>query len=166
MRLLVVRHAEAVPQGTPGLADADRPLTEPGTRRFRAVVPVYARLQPELDVLLTSPLLRARQTAALLARAWRALEPVAEPALASGSVTAILAALEYQPRDAGIALVGHEPTVSALVAELVGLSSSEAVAFGVGSAALLDVASLSRRSARLVWYLTAALAANLGEGNT
>jgi phosphohistidine phosphatase len=152
MRVLVIRHAQAVPQGS-GIADADRPLTPEGERRFRAAARGLARLLPSPDALLTSPLLRARQTAALAASAWTGIEPVVEPALASGSVDAILAALEHRPREATIALVGHEPTVSSLVAELVGARSGEAVAFEPGAAALLDVSSLAARQGRLLWFL-------------
>jgi len=162
MRVLVIRHAHAVPQGA-GVADAERRLSPEGERRFQAAARGLARLVPAPDVLLTSPLVRARQTAAIAAAAWGGLEPRPEPALASGTIDAILAALEHQPRDATVALVGHEPTVSALVAELVGAGSTDAVAFEPGAAALLEVASLATRGARLVWFLpTAALAAGVG----
>lgn len=152
MRVLVIRHAHAVPQGAGGVTDAQRPLTPEGERRFREAARGLARLVMP-DALLTSPLLRARQTAAIAAAAWGALEATPEPALASGSVETILGALEGHPRDATIALVGHEPTVSALVAELVGGGSTEGVAFEPGAAALLEVRSLAARGARLVWFL-------------
>ena len=157
VRVLIVRHAQAVPQGAPGVADADRPLTADGERRFRAAARTIARLQRTPDLLLTSPLIRARQTATLLAEAWGTIAPTAERALAVGGVDAVIELLERQPRDATVALVGHEPTVSSLVLELVGVLSSEGVSFGVGTAALLDVAAPVRRNARLVWFLPAEL---------
>jgi phosphohistidine phosphatase len=152
MRLIVVRHAQAVPQAR-GVADADRPLTVEGERRFRISAQGIARLTPRPDALLTSPLLRARQTAALLAAAWGDLPPILEPGLGAGDVDAIVSALAARSRDAAVALVGHEPTVSALVSELLGVSSSEAIGFEPGAAALLELASVARRSARLVWFL-------------
>ena len=164
MRVLIVRHAHAVPQGAPGIADADRPLSADGARRFRAAAHAIVRLQPTPDALLTSPLLRARQTAALLADAWGDITPTAEHALAAGGVDAIVALLERRPREATIALVGHEPTVSRLVLELIGGTSTEALTFGVGTAAVLEVASPFRRSGRLVWLLPAELAEALAVG--
>jgi phosphohistidine phosphatase len=158
VRVLIVRHGQAVPQGAPGVADTDRPLTADGERRFRAAARTIARLQRTPDALLTSPLVRARQTAGLLASAWGDIAPTAERALAEGGVDAIVEVLARQPRDATVALVGHEPTVSSLVIEFLGVMSSEALTFAVGTAALLDVASPFRRSARLVWFLPADLA--------
>ena len=153
MRVLVIRHAQAVPQGTRDLRDSHRPLTADGERRFRATALALARIVPKPDVLLTSPLLRARQTATLLAAAWTDIEPTLEPALASGSVDAILGALEQHARGATVVLVGHEPTVSALLGELLGVVSSEAIVFEPGAAALLEVSSPARHSGRLVWFL-------------
>src|SRR5215468_524378 len=120
MRLLVVRHARAVPGDTPGISDAERPLTGDGERRFHSVARTITRLEPGPDVLLTSPLLRARQTAAILAATWGAVPVTVEPALASGSVERIRGALESQRELGAVALVGHEPTVSGLVSELLG----------------------------------------------
>ena len=151
MRLLIIRHAEAAPPGT--MRDAERPLTANGVRTFTAAARGLARLLPAPDVLLSSPALRARQTAALIAAAWE-IEVAEEPALASGSLDRILGTLELQLQDATVAVVGHEPTVSAVVAELSGLASPESVGFEPGAAALLEVDSLRARDARVVWVLT------------
>jgi len=156
MRLLVIRHAEAVPAGT--IRDAERPLTTRGVQTFTAAARGLARLVPAPDAILTSPLLRARQTAALIAAAL-GMEPQEEPALASGNLARILGALELQSPDATIAVVGHEPTVSALVAELSGMASPQSVGFEPGAAALLEVESLTARDARVVWFLAPAFAA-------
>ena len=156
MRLLVIRHAHAVPQ-TPDIKDSDRPLTADGERRFRAAAHGLAqRVTP--DVLLTSPLLRARQTAAIASAAWNGLTATPERALASGGVDGILAMLGNQAPDATVAIIGHEPTVSMLVAQLIGEASPNGVAFEPGAAALLDVTALAARGAQLVWLLTPATA--------
>jgi phosphohistidine phosphatase len=164
MRVLVIRHAHAAQQ-VPGVPDAERPLTTEGERRFRAAARGLARLVRP-DVLLTSPLRRARQTAAIAAAAWGAIEATPEPALASGNLAEILGALEAQPPDATIAVVGHEPTVSALVAELVGArtgpDAEPPLSFTPGAAALLEVSSIIRRSGRLVWFYADTAAAALG----
>lgn len=163
MRLLIVRHALAVPQGARGVSDAERPLEPEGERRFRAAARTIARLQRAPDELLTSPLTRARQTAGILGATWGGLEPVPERLLATGGVDDVLDLLERRDRDATVALVGHEPTVSSLLLEILGVLSSEALAFGVGTAALLEATPPLRRNGRLVWFLPADLAETLAE---
>src|SRR5581483_8697755 len=98
MRLLVIRHSTASPQGT-GVPDSDRRLTPDGEARFRAAARGLARLVTAPDVLLTSPVRRARETAASAAAAGGGIALTPEPALASGDVDLIFAALEEQPRD-------------------------------------------------------------------
>ncbi len=162
MRLLIVRHAEAVAAEVAGVPDRERALTPGGERRFRAAALGLARLVPAPDALLSSPLLRARQTATLLAAAWRGRAVTLEATLAAGSVEAILDLLARHERDATVVLVGHEPTVSALLAELVGGRSSEALSFRPGAAALVETASLARRDGRLLWFLPPEVAAEAG----
>ena len=153
MRLLIIRHAAAVPGGTPGIADDDRPLTPKGKARFRAAAKGLARLTPRPDVLLTSPLPRARQTAEIAAQAFKRLEPRLAPALASGRVEDIMAALAKEPRDVTVAVVGHEPTLGALVARLVGAAGGGPFAFKKGGAALVDLPDGPLAGGRLVWFV-------------
>jgi phosphohistidine phosphatase len=153
VKLLVVRHAIAVPSGTPGIADDDRPLTDDGRRKFREAARGLAGIARRPDVLLTSPLPRAAETAAIAARAWGGVEPTVEPALASGDVDAILAAVSRQPAAAMVAIVGHEPTLSALLARLVGGADPERLAFRRGGVALVDLPGPPGAGGRLVWYL-------------
>src|SRR5215469_7239609 len=139
MRLLIIRHAAAVPHGTPGIADDDRPLTAKGKAKFRVAARGLARIVARPDVLLTSPLPRASATADLAARAFKRIEPRVEPALAHGGVDAILTALHQQPRDATIAIVGHEPVLGALVGRLLGAPDDGQFPFKKGGAALLEL---------------------------
>ena len=67
MQLLIIRHAIAVPRGTPGIPDEDRPLTPEGEQKFREAAEGLAKLVDRPDALLTSPWLRAKQTAAIAA---------------------------------------------------------------------------------------------------
>src|SRR5712691_2564228 len=70
MRLLFIRHAIAVPRGTPGIPDDERPLTPDGEKRFRKAARGLARIAAPPEILLTSPLPRARKTAEIAAQAW------------------------------------------------------------------------------------------------
>jgi len=153
MELLLIRHAAAVPSGTPGIPDDERPLTPKGKARFRRAAKGLARIASRPDVLLTSPLPRACQTADLVARAFKRIEPVVEPALAGGSVPGILSALGGHPTDAMVAIVGHEPTLSALLAHVLGATDGDRFAFKKGGAALVDLPDGPSGPGRLVWFL-------------
>jgi phosphohistidine phosphatase len=139
VRLLLVRHAAAVPRGTPGVHDDERALTPKGKAKFTVAAKGLARIARRPDVLLTSPLPRARATADIAARAFKRIEPTIEPALAHESLDGIVAALDTCPPGATVAIVGHEPTLSALLARLLGASHGERLAFKKGGAALVDL---------------------------
>lgn len=153
MKLLLVRHAIAVPHGTPGIADDDRPLTSDGRRKFIEAARGLALVCRPPDVLLASPLPRAAETAQIAARAWGGATPVSEPALASGSVLAVLAAVTRQAPARMVAIVGHEPTLSSLLARLVGGADPDRLTFRRGGAALVDLPGDPADGGRLVWYL-------------
>ena len=153
MRLLLIRHAIAVPGGTPGFEDDERPLTPRGRKRFKAAARGLLRMLDRPDVLLTSPLLRAAETAAIVADAFGKLEPRPERALAHGGTEAILTLLRRQPTSATVAVVGHEPTLSQLLARLLGSGQAERFAFKKGGAALVDVADTGRSAGRLIWFV-------------
>jgi phosphohistidine phosphatase SixA len=112
VRLFVVRHAEAAP----GDPDATRPLTPVGRGVARAVGQQLAREKP--DAVLCSPLLRARETAAPIARAAGVeLEP--DERLAPGT-TAAHVRQAVEGRGSTVVVVGHQPDCSEIVLELSG----------------------------------------------
>jgi phosphohistidine phosphatase len=154
MKLLMVRHAIAVPRGTPGIPDDERPLTPRGERRFREAARGLARIARRPDAILSSPLPRALRTAEIAAKAWGRLEPKPQAALATDRVKATLDMLAKQPRDAMIAIVGHEPHLSTLLARLLGTTKSEHLTFRKGGAALVEIAGPPARGGRLLWFLT------------
>jgi phosphohistidine phosphatase len=163
VRVLIIRHASAVPSGTPGIPDDDRPLTPRGKARFRVAAQGLARIAHRPDLLLTSPLPRARATAEIAARAFRRIEPVVERALAHGSVADVLAVLARQPAEATVAIVGHEPVVSSLLARLLGASRGDGFAFKKGGVALVDLPGGPRAAGRLVWFLKPRILRSLAE---
>ena len=153
MKALLVRHAAALPRGTPGILDAERPLTSSGEIRFRTVARGLARIASRPDVLLTSPFLRAHATADIVARAFKRIEPTIEPALAGQRVDEIVAALSTHPLDATVAVVGHEPMLGALLAHMLGSAQAERLAFKKGGAALVDLPDGPAAPGRLIWFL-------------
>ena len=121
-QLWLLRHAEAEPHGT--RADAERRLTERGVAQARVAGVALQRLQADFDAVLFSPKARARETAELAAESWSEEQRARlseHPALA-GDFRAPDAreALAGTAADAQVLLVGHEPDLSRLVAELSG----------------------------------------------
>jgi phosphohistidine phosphatase len=153
MRLLIVRHAIAVARGTAGMRDADRPLTPEGRQKFAEAAAGLARLLDPPDVLLTSPWLRARQTAEIAAAAWGRVKPKDAEALAGGTFAELATAVDAYPDSATVAVFGHEPQVSELLGRLVGSRASERLAFKKGGAALVEVRGQLADGGDLVWFL-------------
>jgi phosphohistidine phosphatase len=162
MKLLLVRHAAAVPRGTPGVADDDRPLTPEGKKKFEAAAKGLARIADRPDVLLTSPLPRAKATAEIAARAFRRVEPRTEPALAHDSVEEIVAALQKVSSAQTVAMVGHEPALSAVLAHLLEAPDAGRLPFKKGGAALVDLPNGPMAPGRLLWFLKPRILRSLG----
>jgi phosphohistidine phosphatase len=113
--LFLMRHAIAVPRGEEGYAeDADRPLTEEGRKKLSAVCRGLSHLVSGWDVILTSPLVRAQQTASAVAAHFDLSHLVQEvPVLSPGHTTKQLADfLKTLASAKTILAVGHEPSLS------------------------------------------------------
>lgn len=164
MKLLLIRHATAVPRGTSGVSDDDRPLTPEGRTKFLAAARGLARIARRPDVWLTSPLPRARVTAEIAAGAFANLDVTIEPALAHGGVDAIVAALKNHPTDATVALVGHEPALGALLARLLDTKRVDGLTFDKGGAALVDLPEGPTGPARLIWFVEPRILRALSRG--
>ncbi len=114
-RIWIVRHGVAVEHGTPGIADDERPLTAEGSRKMVRAAAGLERLRPDPELILTSPLPRARRTAEIVAQALRLsdrLEDAAELRASARSI-AIRDWLLARPEDA-LMVVGHDPWCSEL----------------------------------------------------
>ena len=153
MHLLIIRHAIAVDRGTPGIPDEERPLTPEGELKFREAAKGLVRLVDRPDALLTSPLLRAKQTAAIVASAWGQIVPKETSPLAGGSFEEQAEVLDRYPDDATVAVVGHEPHLSGLLARLLGSRRDDRLTFKKGGAALVDVPAHLAEGGELVWFL-------------
>ncbi|MQA31350.1 MAG: phosphohistidine phosphatase SixA, partial [Luteitalea sp.] len=108
--LYLIRHAVAEERGAAWPDDARRPLSEQGAERMRKAARGLVRLRVTFDVILTSPLVRTRQTAEVVAAAFDMRPPIVavESLQPGGSYQPILADLEKQSRRTRMALVGHE----------------------------------------------------------
>lgn len=139
--LFLVRHAIAADAGPEYPDDAERPLTHQGTARFRKEVTALGTLGVEIDCILTSPFVRARQTAEIIREKYRDASLVETGALApGGSYPAVVAALGRTQNCASVALVGHAPDIGELAARLLGTRG--AIDFKKGAICCIDLASL------------------------
>jgi phosphohistidine phosphatase len=153
MRLLFVRHAIASPLGGRVTRDENRPLTEQGRRRFQRVAAGLVRLGPHPRAILASPLLRARQTAEILARAWGDQRPEITPALAQGDIRDIRRALAgFDDKDT-VVLVGHENWMSEFTAQLLDGKSGRTFRYRKGGVALVEVEPGEGARGTLVWFI-------------
>lgn len=140
MQVLLVRHAEAVDMRT-ALSDHDRWLTRQGRSTMAGVGAALAGFGLRYDGIYTSPLVRAVQTAEILARTAVAFEGEVRThrplSTEEGTTAQALGPLDHAPEDAVIAFVTHMPKVGSLAAHLGQLRF--APEFRTGTACLLRV---------------------------
>ena len=153
--LYLIRHAIAEDRGDKWPDDSKRPLTEKGMSQMRKAVRGLDRLGVTIDTVLTSPLVRTKQTAEIVVAG---LQP--RPSLISvdslapaGAFAAVIADLEKHARRKRIALVGHEPGIGELAARLVG--SRHPIPFRKGAVCRIDLEEIPPRGpGDLRWLLT------------
>lgn len=133
MILYFLRHGKA--GESPSTDDGARELTESGVAALRAGAPLWRRLNLRPDLILSSPLRRARQTADLLCEAIGGA-PIVDSRLAPGASWGDLArAMAAQPDARRVLFVGHEPDLSRAIVKLTGAAS---VRMRTGSLACLE----------------------------
>src|SRR5437764_6692342 len=125
IRIYLVRHGIAVDPAEKGSLDDDaRPLTAKGRRRFRRLARAFVQLGEPPDFIFTSPLVRAAQTAEILAGALRMSEVgVLDELRPEAGVGGLLTETGRRVKDEqSVALVGHDPQMTQLVITLADLS--------------------------------------------
>jgi phosphohistidine phosphatase len=139
--LYLMRHGIAVPHGTPGIAEDERPLTPEGEKRARQVAYGLRRLDVKVDRVVTSPLPRARRTAEIAAEVLGVLVDleVAVVLKAGSDAETIRAWLDTRDEEK-LMIVGHDPAFS----DLVGLLATGGAARGIGELRKGGVAAFAR----------------------
>jgi phosphohistidine phosphatase len=148
-----------------GEDDSLRPLVPKGVKRMERAVRGLKVLVPHIDVVATSPYVRARQTADIVAGAYSGLTPVLLDCLVpEGERRAVLSWLQMQADDAMIAVVGHEPNLGNLVSWLLGSPDSRFLEFKKGGACRLTWPThITAGDAHLLWLLTAGQLRRIGK---
>jgi phosphohistidine phosphatase len=152
MEIYFLRHGDAgTAEGWKG-SDAERPLSKEGAARMEREAAAVAELRPTLDAILTSPLVRARQTAEIVAKRLRLAKVlVLDERLAPGFGPAELEEiLEERRASRGLMIVGHEPDFSRVISACIG---GGAVECKKGSLIRVDMDDISSLTGVLVWLL-------------
>jgi len=153
--LYLIRHGVAEARGESWPDDSKRPLTEKGMSRLRKSGRGLVRFGVSIDLVLTSPLVRTRQTAEIIAFSFEPRPAVVtiESLAPGGSHAAVMADLEKHARRSRIALVGHEPGIGELAARLVG--TRHAIEFKKGAICRVDLDTLPPAGpGNLRWFVT------------
>jgi phosphohistidine phosphatase len=153
LELYLIRHGVAAERGPAYPDDSKRPLTGRGLASLRRSAKALNALGIGFDLILSSPLLRTKQTADVFAAILTSRPSVvASDALApAGTPGAVVQAIRHA-RKHRVALVGHEPNLGELMARLMG--SRAPVTFKKGAICRLDFEVLPPRGVgELRWFL-------------
>ena len=156
MRILIIRHGIAEDReafAKSAQDDALRPLTKEGLKKMRKVARGLAQVVPKVDVIASSPLVRAVQTAELVSQAFDGVRAVQIAALSPRKPPAqLLEWLNAHPPDAVVALVGHEPHLSTFSCWLLTGLQESFITLKKGGAVLIEAANpVTAGRAKLLW---------------
>ena len=164
-QFFVMRHGIAVARGDPNFPDdAKRPLTPEGRKKLKAVARGLFRLGLCVDAIISSPFVRASETAAIIAEV---LGP--EITIESsdflrpgGSLQALLTSLGKRAEHRSVLVIGHEPDLSEGVARLIG-NTRASFQFKKGGCCRIDFEKFPPHPpGTLVWWLTPRVMRKIG----
>ena len=163
MELYILRHAIAEPRGLAHYPNDDRPLTQDGIVKMEKAACGIRRLVSSLDVILTSPLRRAHDTAKITATTLhltsRRVESstkikIIKELLPDTSPEILLAAIKKLNSKKNVMIVGHEPDLSSFASFLLG-SQTPIIEFKKGALCRIDVIKFPPQGkGTLAWHLT------------
>jgi len=155
LELYLIRHGVAAERGEEFPDDSKRPLTSEGIARLRKEAKALEGLGVSFDQILSSPLVRARQTADVFAEELKGKPPIAntDALTPAGSPGAVIQELAKHMRKASIALVGHEPNMGELAAFLIG--AKVPLPFKKGAICRIDFSVFPPKGkGELCWFVT------------
>lgn len=160
MNLYLMRHGAAVEADDPSVAnDNERPLTNKGAKRLRRAGRGLCRLDIPFDGILTSPILRARQSAEIVAAALgleSLLEEVSGLAPESTVELLLLGLARYHDRQ-HLLMVSHEPLLSKTISSLLCASRGHGLEIDLrkGSVCRIEIDGIPPSSPGILhWHLT------------
>jgi phosphohistidine phosphatase len=168
MDIYMIRHAIAVEEGTPGYeSDSERPLTDKGRKKMRQIAKGLRSIGVEFDLILSSPYVRARETAEILAEVFKMKKNITftENLIPLGTPELLIGEINESYSVDSLALVGHEPHLSTLIGILVAENSKLDINLKKGGVCYLSADDLHHNDHRatLEWLLTPGLLTEIGE---
>jgi len=155
LELYLIRHGIAAERGKEWPDDSKRPLTPDGISRLRKTARGLNAIGVGFDQIVTSPLVRTRQTADIFAEELKSKPPVvtADALAPAGTPASVIQEIARHVRKPRVALVGHEPNLGELAAQLIGSRTS--LEFKKGGICRIDFDVLPPKGAgALRWFLT------------
>ena len=157
MMLYILRHATAEEAASSG-DDGARKLTERSKEKMRGAAAGLRGMGVKLNLILTSPLVRAAETAEIVSTAYENIPPPQVlPALATGvAATEAVNAMRAFSKHEDVMIVGHEPQLSAIASILLtGASDVVHLKLKTGGCIMIDLpARFERGGGELRWMLT------------
>ena len=159
MNIYILRHGIAAEQGISGVKnDSERPLTPKGRRQLRKSAAAMKKMKSGFDLILSSPYLRAKQTAEIVAQELKIKKRLkfSDELKSDGNPQQLIIEINrLRPAPESLLLVGHEPYLSRLISLLVCADDGLAMDFKKGGLCKLEMERLNfGRCATLAWLLT------------
>ncbi len=156
--LTIMRHGIAVTQGSAGYADdSKRPLTPEGKKKMREIAQGLVRLGFTVDWVVSSPLVRAVETAEIVeeALAGNVQLEFCDALRPGGSTEELITFLAKRPDRKRVLVVGHEPDLSTMAGRLIGAGRHANLVFKKGGCCQITFNEFPPKSpGELVWWLT------------
>ena len=158
MNLYIIRHAIAVDEATSDYAsDSERPLTDKGRKKMRQIAKALRSLGVEFDLILSSPYIRACETAEILADVFKMKSKIvfSDHLIPEGNPELLIGEINEKYTVDSLAIVGHEPYLSALIGWLVADTSKIEINLKKGGVCHLSADDLHHNDHRatLEWLL-------------
>ena len=163
MNLYIIRHAIAVDEYED---DSQRPLTDKGKKKMRQIAKGLRALGVDFDLVLSSPYLRAKETAEILAEVFKVKADVvfSDNLVPTGDPDLLISEMNEKYNAHSIALIGHEPQLTALVGLLVSENAIVDMSLKKGGVCRLSADDLHHtRKATLEWLITPGILVEIGE---
>jgi len=164
--LYIMRHGIAAERtAATVMDDAKRPLTAEGKEKMLEITAGLDRMGMEVDWVVSSPLVRAVETAEIAAGGLASKPPldICEALRPGGSPEALITFLAKRSNRRRVLVVGHEPDLGELAARLIGAGRNANMPFKKGGCCLIAFREFPPKSpGRLMWWLTPRVMRKLG----
>lgn len=154
----IMRHGIAVDRGAPGITDdSKRALTPEGKKKMAEAAQGLVRLGVSFDWIVSSPLVRAVETAKIVAETMNSNVPLdlCDDLRPGGAAESLIAFLSKHANRKSILVVGHEPDLSELAGRLIGAGHRAHLALRKGGCCLVEFHEFPPKSpGKLIWWLT------------